>query len=56
MNQWGFRNREEFVERWEKAHPENGFRPDDNVWVHEFEPEPDVIIERFMEYPDSDEI
>ncbi|MDH7514201.1 MAG: hypothetical protein QHH14_14755 [Clostridiales bacterium] len=51
----GFRSREEFVERWKKIHPKRGFRPDDIVWVHEFEPEYNARIERFR-YEESEEI
>jgi hypothetical protein len=50
----GFRSTEEFVERCERLHPERGFRPDDMVWVHEFEPDYDAIIERFGGYIKGD--
>lgn len=52
----GFRSREEFIERWNKIHPERGFRPDDMVWVHEFEPEYGAIVERFGGYSESREM
>ncbi|MBC7107644.1 MAG: hypothetical protein H5T41_02455 [Methanomassiliicoccales archaeon] len=50
----GFRSREEFIEQWEKIHPQRGFRPDDIVWVHEFEPEYNARIERFGGYIKGD--
>lgn len=52
----GFRSREEFIRRWEQIHPKRGFRDDDIVWVHEFEPEPHAIIERFGGYEKSADI
>ena len=52
----GFRSKEEFIERWEQLHPEEGYDPTMTVWVHEFVPEPKMIVEFFGRPEDGDQI
>jgi len=41
----GFRSKDEFIEFWNLTHPGKGYDPDQEVWVHEFELNTNVIIE-----------
>ena len=52
----GFRSKEEFIARWNKLHPRKKYDPEETVWVHEFVPEPKMIVEFFGRPEDGDQI